>query len=98
MPEHQQDFSKHQSLFQTHIETASPSESSHLWLKEMDITGHDLPYVREVLQQSFEDWRKETGALPFSQQSEWAVADHEALTHAARRRSMNCLPRIARTF
>lgn len=77
MPEHQQDFSKHQSLFQTHIETASPSESSHLWLKEMDITGHDLPYVREVLQQSFEDWRKETGALPFSQQSEWAVADHE---------------------
>lgn len=77
MPEHQRDFSRHQSLFQTNIEMASPSESSYSWLKEMDITGHDLPYVREVLQQSYEDWRKETGALPFPKQSVWAVADHE---------------------
>ncbi|GIP25256.1 hypothetical protein J23TS9_03860 [Paenibacillus sp. J23TS9] len=77
MSEHQQDFSRHQSLFQTNIEVASPSESSDLWLKEMDISQYDLPYVREVLQQSFVDWRKETGSLPLSKHSKWAMIDHE---------------------
>ncbi|GIO30621.1 MULTISPECIES: sensor domain-containing diguanylate cyclase [Paenibacillus] len=77
MSEHQQDFSRHQSLFQTNIEMASPSEPSDSWLKEMDITVHDLPYVRDVLLQSFEDWMKETGELSFSKRSGWAVFDHE---------------------
>ncbi|MBE9912688.1 sensor domain-containing diguanylate cyclase [Paenibacillus donghaensis] len=77
MPEHQQDFSRYQSLFQTNIEVASPIDSSDLWLREMDITEYDLPYVREVLQQSFEDWRTETGSLPLSQHSNWAIIDHE---------------------
>ncbi len=77
MSEHQQDFSRHQSLFQTNIEVASPGFSSDLWLKEMDLSQYDLPYVREVLQQSFEDWRKETGSLPLSKHSLWTVIDHE---------------------
>ncbi|MED5020237.1 sensor domain-containing diguanylate cyclase [Paenibacillus chibensis] len=77
MSEHQQDFSRHQSLFQTNIEVASPSESSELWLKEMDISPYDLPYVHEALQQSFEDWRKETGSLPLSKHSSWVIVDHE---------------------
>ncbi|MDR0271040.1 sensor domain-containing diguanylate cyclase [Paenibacillus sp.] len=73
----QQDFSRHQSLFQTNIEMASPNDSSDLWLKEMDITEYDLPYIKQVLEQSFEDWRKETGPLPLSKHSSWAIMDYK---------------------
>ncbi|GAB6990533.1 sensor domain-containing diguanylate cyclase [Paenibacillus pini] len=77
MSDQQQDFSKHESLFRMNMDFAFPYESTSVWLQEMDISPFDLPYIQQVLLESFEDWSEMTESLSIRRNSHWAVVNHE---------------------
>lgn len=34
------------------------------WLRQLDINAHDFPYIDSILQQGFEEWRKQISDMP----------------------------------
>lgn len=45
------------------------------WLRQLDITVHDFPYIAPLLQQGFAEWRKQISDMPELGEADFFLAD-----------------------
>ncbi|KKO52187.1 sensor domain-containing diguanylate cyclase [Paenibacillus sp. DMB20] len=54
-----------------------PKQEFHKWPQNLDITLSDLPYLQPLLEESFWEWKKESGGLEFVLKSDWCIVCRE---------------------
>ncbi|SMF87988.1 diguanylate cyclase (GGDEF) domain-containing protein [Paenibacillus uliginis N3/975] len=50
-----------------------PKTESYVWHQTMDITPSDFPYLQQLMEESFEEWMKESAGLQMVSKADWAV-------------------------
>ena len=77
MSENQSDVSKHERLLRDSIIEEDSLESVNFWMRNLDITTYDLPYIHVLLAKSFLDWQEMSSALPMMKQSSWTILRYD---------------------
>ncbi|AOZ91555.1 sensor domain-containing diguanylate cyclase [Paenibacillus crassostreae] len=78
MPDYQSIISKHEKLLKENSQHES-LDSVSFWLKNLDITTYDLPFIQSILSSGLLDWKNLSTSLPFMQDSMWALFQYDGL-------------------
>lgn len=49
------------------------NSESYAWHQSMDITPSDFPYLQQLLEESFQEWKRDSSGLQMVLQSDWAI-------------------------
>lgn len=50
-----------------------PNSESYAWHQSMDITPPDFPYLQQLVEESFQEWKRDSSGLQMVLNSDWAV-------------------------
>lgn len=54
-----------------------PHTESYMWHQSMDITPYDFPYLQQIMEESFDEWKADSCELHMLSRSDWAVMGPE---------------------
>ncbi|MGF7049209.1 diguanylate cyclase (GGDEF)-like protein [Paenibacillus sp. DS2015] len=78
MLEHHRQVSKHESVPAGNVPILSyGSESIDQWVQNIDISSDDLPYIKNLLIESYLDWQKQVSSLPLMSESVWGLLHYD---------------------
>lgn len=77
MSEYQSNVSKHERLLKDSNIEEDSLESVNFWMRNLDITTYDFPYIHVLLTKSFLEWQQLSSSLPMMEYSTWAILRYD---------------------